>query len=388
MNAKLHGILGGLAAACISEALTAAPQPQASFGGATLAGDDALATRGAIHLAFAARLRTEGITNSFLVAHDEGFSPDFAKSARPLFAPGAWTQWEEGAGREFSNEQIADFFSGAQVLVGPFNGLGAVFAYFNPWWDTLLVVQTECDAELVPEGADASFAAARPRSSAALRVKAFEWISGETFRGEAASSPPSIRTVVPEGDPLSVEIWRVQRATVAKFDDVFPAGKMEDVKLHKGRIGARDIDRAAEFGRIQVRSGTRLKLLSLQMKSEEAVGVAVRMGDLLRSASVVMLKRHFTDPDHEFFCETFAKLNRRAFRSGFAPYGYIPTAEGALYVFVNRDLPRLYATASIPAGLVAGTTDKPAIFEWYDLDQAAEHLAAWEEERAKKSAVK
>ena len=144
-------------------------------------------------------------------------------------------------------------------------------------------------------------------------------------------------------------------------------------------------DRKLELDRIQVRAGLRLKLLSLQMKNVEAVGVAKRVTDLLRSSSVVMLKRHFTSPVHEFFCETFARLPKRAFRKGFVPYGYVPTSEGALYIFVNAHLPRLYATVSMPAGLVDGTTDKPAIFEWYDLDQAAEHLVAWEEEQAAKA---
>lgn len=386
MAMKHKGLFGGLAAACLTGAMASAGPVQAD-GGSALTGDELNATRAAVHLAFADRLRHIGIEQSFLVPHeDEDFTPDFAKEARPLFGAEAWTQWQEDAGREFSGEQVADFLSGAQVLMGPFNGTGAVFAYFNPFWDALLVVQSGCDAEFAPDGADAAFAAAEPTTDEALRVVAFEWLSGETFRGETASNPPSIRTVVPEDDPISVEIWRVQRATLAKFNAVYPPESMGKVKLNKGRIGARDLDRAAEFARIQVRAGMRLKLLSMQMKNETAVGVVIRVGDLLRSASVVMFKRHFTDPTHEFFCETFTQLDRRAFRSGFVPYGYVPTEEGALYVFVNRDLPRLYATASIPVGLVEGVTDRPAIFEWYDLDQAEEHLAAWEDEKAKGAA--
>lgn len=380
---KHNRFLSGLAIACLSKTLLAAT-PLQQPDDVALFGDDASATRAAIHLTFADRLRRIGIEQSFLVPHeDENFTPDFVREAGPMFFSEALTSWQEGAAGEFSAEQIADFFSGAQVLLGPFDGLGAVFAYFNPWWDALLVVQTKCEADMAPDGADAAFAAVPPRVEEALRVKSLEWLSGETFRGELASSPPSSRTVVPEEDPISVEIWRVQRATLAKFNDVFREEDIYKVRLQKGKIGAREIDRAAELNRIQLRAGTRLKLLSMQMKSKVAVGVAIRVGDLLRSASVVMLKRHFTDPTHEFFCETFAQLNRRAFRAGFVPYGYVPTAEGSLYVFVNRDLPRLYATVSIPEGLVDGETDKPAIFEWYDLDLAAEHLAAWEEENSK-----
>lgn len=388
MSMKLAGILGGMAAVCLAQAAPA--ESPAADGGEALSAEEARATQAGIHLAFAARLRKAGIANSWLVVHDDpGFEPDFGRDAGALFTSLAWNQWKLGAGEEFSDEQRADFFAGAQVLLGPFDGTGAVFAYFNPWWDALLVARTgtASGVDLAPAGATAATAAAEPKAGDALRVEEFEWLSGETFRGEAAKSPPSILTVVPEKDPLSVEVWRVQRATLAKFDAVYSPESDSNVRFRANKIGARDLDRKAEFDRIQVRAGLRLKLLSMQMKNEEAVGIATRVTDLLRSSSVVMFKRHFTDPDHEFFCETFTQLNRRAFRSGFVPYGFVPTEEGALYLFVNADLPRLYATASIPVGLVAGTNERPAIFEWYDLDQAGQLLSAWEEEQLKKGAA-
>ena len=372
---KLNGILAATAACLAGVSSVAAPS-------AEITPEDVRATQGAVHLAFAAALRDAAVTNSFLFARDNSAeSPHFAASARGFFSAPTWKQWQDGAGSAFSDEQISDFFAGAEVLLGPISGEGAVFAYFNPWWDALLVAQTE-----IASGGGIP-APGRSADIGPLAVKRFEWISGETFRGDPPADPPSVRTVVPGADPLSVEIWRVQRATLARFDAVYGEDPGAEVSFGLRGIlkkaGLKELDRPAELARIQVRAGTRLKLLSLQMKNEEAVGVAIRVGDLLRSASVVMFKRHFTDPDHEFFCETFARLNLRAFRSGFVPYGYVPIADGALYVFVNVRLPRLYATVSMPAGLVDGETDRPAIFEWYDLDQAAELLAAWEEEKAK-----
>ena len=384
MAMKIKGILGGIAAAYLVQ-LAAAEAPSA-VNDATLSGDEEVrATQAGVHLAFAARLRKAGITNSWLAVHgDPDFKPDFGRDASALFTALAWNQWKGGAGEEFSDEQRADFFTGAQVLLGPFDGSGAVFAYFNPWWDALLVVRTKTasGADVAPANAKAALAAAEPKAGDALRIDEFEWLSGETFRGETAANPPSVLTVVPEKAPLSVEIWRVQRATLAKFDSVYSPDADTNVRFRANKIGARDLDRKAEFERIQMRAGLRLKLLSMQMKNEEAVGVAARVTSLLRSASVVMFKRHFTDPVHEFFCETFTQLNRRVFRSGFVPYGYVPTSEGALYVFINGDLPRLYATVSIPAGTVSGDNGKPAIFEWYDLDKASDFLSAWEEEQA------
>lgn len=372
---KIYEILA--AAACLVGVSSVAAPPS------DVRKEDIRATQGAVHLAFAGALRNAAVTNSFLFAReDPEIEPNFAAAARGFFTGMTWNQWTKDVAVEFSDEQITDFFAGAVVLLGPIGADGSVFAYFNPWWDALLVVQTTIsEGKSIPEPGKAS-------NIGPLAVKRFEWLSGETFRGETPSDSPSLRTVVPDSDPLSVEIWRVQRATLAKFDSVYGADPAGKVAFHGKQIGADDgLDRAAEFSRIQVRAGTRLKLLSLQMKNEEALGVAIRVCDLLRSASVVMFKRHFTDPAHEFFCETFTKLNRRAFRSGFVPYGYVPTAEGALYVFVNANLPRLYATVSMPAGLVDGETEKPAVFEWYDLDQASELLAAWEAEQAAEKSI-
>ncbi len=385
--------------------------------------EDKAMTYGAAHLAVAARFREEAMKNSYLFDGGEALAanrmaaakaalekaneknPNFSgvemtKTAedffgeilpRAFFEETAANRWREevspvveGASPvKFSAEQLSDFFVAAEVFLGPFNDKGAVIAYYNPWWDAILLTRTVVKNGLPePDAED---------SAKAPRIEEFEWLSGETFRGE--TPPPDlaktcILTVVPEADPISVEVWRRQRATLDRFNNVYgDEPVIQELRLNLRRIAPGGVDRVVELNRIQVRAGLRLKLLSLQMKSEEAVGVAKRVTDLLRSSSVVMFKRHFTSPDHEFFCETFTQLNRRVFRKGFVPYGYVPTSEGALYVFVNAHLPRLYATVSMPKGLVDNATDKPAIFEWYDLDQATEHLVAWEEDKAAKASA-
>ena len=342
--------------------------------------NDQLMTCGAAHLAVAARFREEAMKNSHLF---DGGTNITAIVPGVFFEAAASSRWMVSIAPEFSPEQISDFFVASEVFLGPYNDNGAVVAYYNPWWDAILLTRTNVRGG-IPRSEDAS-------SANAPKITEFEWLGGETFRGE---TPPQdlaktcVRTVVPEEDPISVEIWRRQKTTLARFDTIYGDDPGADQDLRLISLGLASFDakaRKTELDRIQVRAGLRLKLLSLQMKSEEAVGVAKRVTDLLRSSSVVMLKRHFTSPVHEFFCETFAKLNKRAFRRGFVPYGYVPTEEGALYIFVNAQLPRLYATVSMPKGLVDGETDKPAIFEWYDLEQAAEHLDAWEEDKAAKA---
>lgn len=389
--------------------------------------NDQLMTCGAAHLAAAGRFRDEAMKNSYLFAGNADLAisrmdaarkevaarmgPDMAKTAEApakyapeqisgffekilpasFFEESAANRWRDevvsaysdDVGGGFSAEQISDFFVASEVFLGPYNENGAVVAYYNPWWDAILLTHTTVRGG-IPRSEDAG-------SANAPKITEFEWLSGETFRGE---TPPQdlaktrVRTVVPEEDPISVEIWRRQKATLACFNKIYGDDPGADQDLRLISLGLDSFDaraRKTELDRIQVRAGLRLKLLSLQMKNEEAVGVAKRVTDLLRSSSVVMLKRHFTSPIHEFFCETFARLNRRAFRQGFVPYGYVPTSEGALYIFVNAQLPRLYATVSMPKGLVDGETDKPAIFEWYDLEQATEHLDAWEEDKAAKA---
>jgi len=285
-----------------------------------------------------------------------------------LLSGDAGLAWGVKIAPEFIPNQLSDFFTGTLVLAGPHNADGGVFGLYNPWWDAVLMLQTaggtlpekDSDRAVVP------------------RVTRFAFISGESFRGEAVDKP-GYGTVVPTGDdPFSIAVWRAQAATVKRFNEIY--ADASDVAFNARALGARD-DKT-ELDRIQIRSALRLKSASLLMKNPGDIAVARRVTTLLREGTETLLKKHFASPHHAFFAETFASLPD-VLRAGFESYGYVPAEEGMLFLFVNRDAPRLYATVSMPRGRVDDPEKGDVIFEWYDLDQAAELLAAWESEKQK-----
>ena len=350
--------------------------------------------RGLMHAVQADRIRRAAVDDPASVPDTGMLSPSAADAWRAMFAGGP-----SGANAlrppEFLSEQISGFFAGAAVLPGPFDARGAVFAYWNPFWDALLFVRTaggslpESNAASAPppsgssgnflldEFADSAGSAAEPPLPSGLRgtppkVQEFAWLSGETFRGEPLEQGPArVRTVVPSGDdPLSVSLWRVQAATVARFRERFGIGRPE--LFENGVLRA---DPVAEWAAIQSRAGLRLKTAALLLRDSTNAAVAARCCSLLRSGSERDLLRFFDDRSGRFFCRTLAKLPPAA-RNGFEPYGFVPGPEGNLFLFVNADMPRFYATVSFPKDRLSGPFAGAVQMEWYDLDRADELLGA------------
>ncbi|MCL1856631.1 MAG: hypothetical protein FWF84_03180, partial [Kiritimatiellaeota bacterium] len=267
---------------------------------------------------------------------------------------------------EFIAYQLSDFFTGALMLAGPQDGNGGAFGLYNPWWDAILLFQTK---GALPESGDDKVVAPK--------VERFALLSGETFRGEKAATPGTA-TVMPGKDPFSTAIWRVQAATVKRFEAVYGESLEDPVQLRLATTwGA--VDNRVEFERIQVRSAIRMKLALMLNKNSQDTAIAARVTDVLCNGSALRLKKHFQSQPHASFVKRLTELPG-AFRAGFTVYGYVPTEAGSLFVFVNRQMPRFYATVSMPAGRIGDRSKGPVIFEWYDLASAAELITAWDNE--------
>lgn len=350
--------------------------------------------RGLMHAVQADRIRRAAVEDPASVPGTGMLSPSAGDAWRAMVA-----EAPSGAKAlrppEFLPEQVSGFFAGATVLPGPFDARGAVFAYWNPFWDALLFVRTAGGSLPEPDGAsapppsgssgnflldefaDSAGSAPGPSLPSGSRgtppkVLEFVWLSGETFRGEPlAEGPARVRTVVPCGeDPLSVSLWRVQSATVARFRERFEGAR--SVAFGDGALRA---DPAAEWTAIQSRAGLRLKTAAMLLHDPTNAAVAARCCALLRSGSERELRRFFDDRAGRFFCRTLAKLPPAA-RNGFEPYGFVPGPEGTLFLFVNADMPRFYATVSFPKDRLSGPFAGAVQMEWYDLGRADELLAA------------
>lgn len=307
---------------------------------------------------FAARL---GAVREAAVAEPASLSEYLSDSGDDA-ARAAW----DAIVAEFSATQLHAFFAGANAILGPV-GAGnskwsGVCALYNPWLDALLAM----------------------RFDDSLRIDRVALVGGEAFRGEPPAKVPPTATLVPDSDPHSVELWRVQERTVARFHELFPAG--EGTTFDSRLLAAKRRGHAE----IQARSALHLKLLAgfaelddwgRKPGSSKMAKVAGRMREILRRSNEAVVKRAFPAPAHEFFCETFAALPRET-RLGFGLYHVVPSKEGTLFVFLNPALPRIYATVSFPANRENDPSAPPPVLEWYDLAQAHDLLSAWDSERA------
>lgn len=299
------------------------------------------------------------VCGSVVASFREAAMDDPAAAVQYFMDKEAQDDWNAFVATEMIVQQQTDFFMGAAELSGPADKKGAIAALYNPWWDAILVLDMR-----VQETSDFE--------SAPLKVSKFAFLSGETFRGEPVKGVPSCRTVVPEDDPLSVELWRVTSATRKMFESKFPL----EGNARRVRAGFADIqgnaDKEKEMSIIQCRSALRMQHTVALLKNARATGTAALLTRLARSGSHFRLCTYFKMPVSRPLLKTFSELPKEA-RKGFLPYCYIPTEKASLYVLVNKDAPTLYISVSLMKDVKAETSS----MEWYSLTQSDELLAAW-----------
>ena len=137
------------------------------------------------------------------------------------------------------------------------------------------------------------------------------------------------------------------------------------------------LDSSLEMKRIIARGALRLKFAQMLLKNGKDAFTATTLANLVRTGGHYQLFTYFQDKECFKMLRTLSEMPE-VFRRDFMPYGYVPTEAGTQYLFVNRKVSRLYATAAVPVGV---GKDKPASLEWFDLAQADELLKTWENAR-------
>lgn len=305
------------------------------------------------------------------------------KLPKRFLAPGstAALDWAAIIEPNFLPATQADFFRGAIPLAGPFSDRRMVMGLYNPHWNVILLLQTAAELPHTEEEAETMHLP---------RVTNLRFMSGEAFWGKDPEEP-DFTTVLPGGagrgpdpdEPLAVGICRAQARTMRRFNALYPETADDDPRLKARALGEVDADRDME--RIIARVAVRLRGIQGMQETPEWRAVAARLEQVLQLGLRSHMKRYFDSPLHDAFVTTFSKLPKEL-KQGFRAYGCVANPEGVLYLFVNQDYPRLFATVTVPAGKLRdpeGT--RPADFEWYDLDQAEPILKVWlEGERARK----
>lgn len=266
-------------------------------------------------------------------------------------------KWLREINLDLPVQQQSDFFTGAILLPGPQNASGGIVGLYNPWWDAILLLRF-----LSAGGDDAA--------RSAIVVDEYHFLSGETFRGEMSGEAVKTHTVVPERDPLSVELWRVCAATRKVFQGYFPVEASTTWGQCRDIISS--FNNEQEMRRIQVRSVLRLQHMAGLGKNLRDAGFASVLTRLARTGNKYELYKYFRVKETRPLLQTLSELPA-ALRKDFVPYCYIPTKSATLFVLVNLKMPRLYVTVSLLAEPTADTSS----LEWYDLAQCDDLLGAW-----------
>ena len=269
---------------------------------------------------------------------------------------------------EFKPMQVTDFFSGAVVMTGPQTSKRGIWGLYNPFWDAILFLDLRVDAGA---GVDD-----RP-----ISVQAFTLMSGEALRGEPVeASEAAVRksTVLPEAEPLAVEVWRALSLSRKAFEALLPM---------EGRCGFEKVlnlaartDRARDILRMQIRSAIRLKEASLLLNDAGMRQEMMRFRRLLVAGTAKELDEAFNDRDSDVLRDTFKEMPY-VFRQKFGIYGFLKVSRGTQFLFVNSAMPRLFATVTV----MSGGDGAHVALEWYDLAQSDELLEAWSNARGSTS---
>ena len=241
------------------------------------------------------------------------------------------------------------------MLSGSASGRESCVGLYNPWWDAILLLKM----------------AASQTAVGRAQIADFIFMSGETFRGETVSTNEiSCLTVVPEKNPISIELWRVASGTRKRFIELFPLDG--DADWRAVSLMALRMDWTKELVIIQARALLRMQHSIGLLKNARDTGIAAFLTRLARNGTRFQLYNYFGKKECHPLLNTFSEIPKE-FRRDFIPYGYVPTQGGTLFVLVNKKTPRLYITVTLASDIKADTSG----MEWYDLSQADELLGAW-----------
>ena len=266
------------------------------------------------------------------------------KAAEGFFDTRTKLRWERLT-KDFSREQLRDFFLGALIFHGGFSTESAVAGFYNPWWDAILLTESS-GLPGIP------------------KISKFYFLAGETFRGEKITEIPDYSGVVSFKDPLSINVTKLQQKTLAAFNKLYSSIKQNSLLEHPD---SRDKD---NMKAIEMRSAIRLKLISELIANKAHYKEAWYLAQIMQTGVKRDFKQIFTVDGNQGIIQNFLGLNPEL-RRGFIPYGYVNSKNGRMYIFINYEVPRLFATASLGGGW------RNTIFEWYDFGLGDKLLEIW-----------
>ena len=263
-----------------------------------------------------------------------------------LFSDGAAKKWKGLLEQNFSKEQIRDFFVGAVLMRGPVTERGGIAAFYNPFWDTILITES-FSVKVNVDG----------KTENIRKVNDFRFLSGAIFRGDSEEASRTVVTDItrpPAGVAYAVcsLFARTQKHFNSLYADLKYPLLMND-----------EDDRSEEnIKQIQACSALRLKMVVSLAEDKENYKEAWQLVSTLKKGNIVIFNLLFSSEYAKLMSEYFVKMPMEI-RQDFEPYAYYPDKSNSkicCYVYVNIRFPRLFAVMILGNGY--GNTS----FEWFD----------------------
>ncbi len=260
-------------------------------------------------------------------------------AAEKFFDNRCFRRWKQRM-EPLKKELLTDFFVGSMEITGSYDATSAVSAIYNPFWDTILLLEMK----LPEEGGYGS-------------VTKFAMLAGETFRGETPAKYP-IKTVVAKNS-LFMELATVFSKTAEHFDKTFPQKATPSL----GEFAVSNLE--DEMKLIALRAALRLKFIQKMLKNQEQAKIMKSMQIILQYGERDDFQQLFTDArDDKHICTVMALPDD--VREQFVIYSYYEIKGVAVFAYIPLFMPRLIAFVKVPKEQSASPS-----LEIYDLNNSA-----------------
>ena len=260
-------------------------------------------------------------------------------AAEKFFDNRCFRRWKQRM-EPLKKELLTDFFVGSMEITGSYDTTSAVSAIYNPFWDTILLLEMK----LPEEGGYGS-------------ITKFAMLAGETFRGETPAKYP-IKTVVAKNS-LFMELATVFSKTAEHFDKTFPQKATPSL----GEFAVSNLE--DELKLIGLRAAMRIKFMAKMLKNQEQARIMKSMQIILQNGNRDDFRKLFTEVRDDKHIGTIMALPDDV-REQFVIYSYYELKDVAVFAYIPLFMPRLIAFVKVPKDQTASPS-----LEIYDLNDSA-----------------
>ena len=253
------------------------------------------------------------------------------KALQNWMTTGAWKRWNDIFGglilKSGKAPLLSDFFSNAIQMTGPQSETSGITAFYNPYQDTILLIQTD-NADRIP------------------RIEDFVFLSGPLFRGEKLLENQYSEVLAPQKAKLDFLLVRNITSVRSIFEKEFPKNaKTFSLAKYRAIKPAIIVKGVMDLATLHL-----LRLISLF--NTEAKNDLLQVGKysaVLWEGKLQGIKDTFAFPGNDVSgAELYVKLNPEI-RSSLLPCLYFRNKKGMLLGLASRLHPDFVILISVPA---------------------------------------